>query len=194
MKKRVQKAIVRTCALLGLSGFFGDSVQTKKVIDPNESINVPVELRLKRIPKNVFYDPNRPSRCLAYSCSVAKSFGLNYSRSGAAWDFSKSNKVVFVSSFDRNNYCGEIQKEKLSEMIAKGKVVPGTIIGIFYSESKHNKPDRQFTHTMVYMGNNLFRHNFFGPNEISLNQIYSMSGNEGKRIFYPVMVLIPKEK
>jgi hypothetical protein len=84
-----------------------------------------------------------------------------------------------------------LAKEKLAAMIRQGKISPGTIIGVFYTASLNNRPGRPFTHMMVYAGNNLFWHNFFGPKTISLEEIYS-TAKKGKRIFYPVMVCEPK--
>jgi hypothetical protein len=46
---------------------------------------------------------------------------------------------------------------------------------------------------MIYSGNRVFWHNFFGPNSISVDEIFSVVDKKaGERMFFPVVVIEPK--
>lgn len=161
---------------------------------------VPIELRYGRLRRgqNPVFNPNAPGMCSAYATRVAeKLFGWRYVKA-PAWDLPAKNRVVYRAGAYSATKRVAFSKKKFRELLREGKITKGTIIGVFFTKSRHNRADRPFTHTMVYVGmqgnKHIFWHNFGGPKAISLDEIYSAVDKQGNRIFYPVMVINPKEQ
>jgi len=156
---------------------------------------VPVELHYGRALRgklrSIIYNPNEAGRCAAYTSRAAQLFfGKNYV-SADAWNMPKANRVVFQVPFDRKALSGGISRQRLAGLIESRTITPGTIIGVFYPQSPNNRADRQFTHMMIYAGDNVFWHNFLGPKAVSLEEIYSAKDKAGNRMFFPVSVIEP---
>ncbi len=144
---------------------------------------------------SVINNPNKPGNCSGYSLRVAARFGKTFVFADA-WDMGKKNSVVARAIFDRKKIAGGFSKEDFSKMLRNGTVSKGTIVGVFYRDSKNNLPNREFTHIVVYagkdsVGKDIFWHNFHGPNSLSLEELFSAKNKSGERIFFPLAVIEP---
>lgn len=138
------------------------------------------------------FNPNKAGNCSAYATRIAETFfGKSFVRADA-WELGLRNRIVSKAAFDRKTRKGGFSKQRLAGLIKSKKITPGTIIGVFYPNSVHNKPGRAFTHVMVFVGKNTFWHNYSGPKKISLDEIFSVVNKKGERLFFPVQLIEPK--
>jgi len=137
----------------------------------------------------LLFNPNKGGNCSAYVTRIAKAtFGKQYAK-GAAWELAALNEV----SYRKPKNAKEITKARLERLIRKQIIKPGTIVGVHYPHSELNRAGREITHVMVYAGEGQFWHNFGGPRAITLDSIYAKTNEEGKRLFFPVIVINPKK-
>lgn len=155
---------------------------------------VPVELNYRKLlrgrVRSVVNNPNTPGNCSGYAGRVALLFGKRFVISDA-WDMPKRNRVVARAGFDRGALEGGFSQGELEKMIREGKISKGTIIGIYYPDSPNNRPERPFTHMLVFVGDSNFWHNLHGPNSITVAELFSTTSKNGGRAFFPVVALEP---
>lgn len=152
----------------------------------------PVKSVLKAIKNGLMLNPNKPEYCAAYATRIAKQlFNKEYIRAHA-WELSLKNKLIYESKFNPTTLKGELLKRQLRIFIKRRIIKPGTIIGVYYPESGHNHTQRKVTHAMLYVGEEKFWHNYYGPKIITLKEIYTAK-EKGKRVLYPVQVIEPKQ-
>lgn len=152
---------IRNLALIGLAGLAmagvirKDSVKDYPYLERN--IKVQTQNGVLNVPD---YDFGGVYCSWAAGTIADELFGLNYSdpKHTAAWERVGKDRVVGrVNSF-----------EELEGLIDSGVVKPGTLLGLYFDKSKHNKQEREFTHNAVYLGRDLEGHALFGhyfPNE-----------------------------
>lgn len=133
-------------------------------------------------------NPNKGGYCSAYATRVAKELFKKEYEYAPAWKLASKNKLVIDSHFDVSTQRGEIGPSQLHSLIKREILKPGMLLGVFFPESRHNQVQRRVTHMMIYMGDNMFWHNYGGINKISLTRIYTEK-EKGKRIFYPVQII-----
>jgi hypothetical protein len=137
----------------------------------------------------VVYNPNRPGRCAAYATRIAaNNFGKKYVRANA-WELPQKNRVTFETKLEK----GGISADGLRVLIGRKAITPGTIIGVYNRASPSNRPDRAFTHVLVYVGEETFWHNWGGPRKITIDKLFSIKVHRGERQFVPLVVIEPKE-
>jgi hypothetical protein len=141
----------------------------------------------RKLGDSLFYDPNVSGRCSAYATRIAQKFKESYVK-GDAWDLAAKNHLVYEVLKEQ----GGISKGNLRGMMREGVIRPGTILGIYVAGSPNNKPGRNYSHVIVYIGENVFWHNYGGPSIVTFKELFKVK--DGKREFIPIAVIHPKKQ
>ncbi len=132
--------------MLGLLGISGKAFQEYRNVEPEIEKYMSVEIDDKTL-KVPDYDLES-GYCSLYTRLTAKNtFDLNFSPADA-WNLTKVNNVVErVNDF-----------KDLESLTNEGILEPGMIIGLYNSESSHNKKGREFTHVGLNLGDGKIAH------------------------------------
>ena len=137
--------------------------------NPGKTIYVPAE------PRDAFgYNPNLPGNCSGWARRAAKRFGKTYTTKARdvvdAWELAHFNRSV------EKKPAGFTQAELL-DRIRGGKITPGTVLGTVFERTRYARPDRDYTHVVMYQGEKGGRHyfgdNFRGPRVFALEDLFN---------------------